>query len=169
MPIHHKTGEAQPETRKHGPRVALVTPYDGGNLGDAAIQDSMISNLRLRMPDVQFLGITLNGDNFVTQHGATVTFPLLASGLSSRNGSPEEFPAATWSSGPSGCSVRTTSPENTESCPLGAREHSGTGAVFEKSADERDRGRPRDRPFLRRLPDPAYAGCPADFRWWPTR
>ncbi len=86
MPIHHKTGEAQPETRKHGPRVALVTPYDGGNLGDAAIQDSMISNLRLRMPDVQFLGITLNGDNFVTQHGATVTFPLLASGLSSRNG-----------------------------------------------------------------------------------
>jgi polysaccharide pyruvyl transferase WcaK-like protein len=61
-----------------GPRIALVTPYTGGNLGDAAIQDSMISNLRQRIPSAQFLGITLNCENFLRQHGERA-FPLLAS------------------------------------------------------------------------------------------
>jgi len=60
-----------------GPRVALLTPYSGGNLGDAAIQDSMILNLRRRLPGVQFLGITLNSENFLKQHGVDA-FPLLA-------------------------------------------------------------------------------------------
>jgi len=59
-------------------RIALVTPYNGGNLGDAAIQDSMISNLRQQIPGCQFLGITLNCENFLRQHGAAA-FPLLAS------------------------------------------------------------------------------------------
>lgn len=68
---------AHQETPQAGPRVALITPYNGGNLGDAAIQDSMISNLRLRIPDAQFLGITLNGDNFLRKHG-DAAFPLLA-------------------------------------------------------------------------------------------
>lgn len=60
------------------PRVALLTSYNGGNLGDAAIQHAMIANLRLRMPGAQFWGITLNCDNFVKQHGVGA-FPLLAS------------------------------------------------------------------------------------------
>jgi polysaccharide pyruvyl transferase WcaK-like protein len=60
------------------PGIALLTPYDGGNLGDAAIQDSMIANLRKRIPGIRFLGITLNCDNFVTRHGGQA-FPLLAS------------------------------------------------------------------------------------------
>jgi polysaccharide pyruvyl transferase WcaK-like protein len=69
-----------PGQQSHGPcpGIALLTPYDGGNLGDAAIQDSMIANLRWRIPDVRFLGITLNCDNFVTRHGGQA-FPLLAS------------------------------------------------------------------------------------------
>jgi polysaccharide pyruvyl transferase WcaK-like protein len=66
------------QSRGPCPGIALLTPYDGGNLGDAAIQDSMIANLRQRVPDVRFLGITLNCDNFVTRHGGHA-FPLLAS------------------------------------------------------------------------------------------
>ena len=69
--------EADPQALGPRPRVALITPYSGGNLGDAAIQDSMISNLRRRIPGAQFLGITLNGDNFLMKHGDGA-FPLLA-------------------------------------------------------------------------------------------
>lgn len=57
------------------PRIALLTPYAGGNLGDAAIQDAMISNVRLRLPDAQFAGISLNCDNFIRKHGISA-FPL---------------------------------------------------------------------------------------------
>ena len=58
-------------------RIALLTPYTGTNLGDASIQDAMIANLCLRLPDVEFSGISLNCDNFVERHG-TDAFPLLA-------------------------------------------------------------------------------------------
>jgi polysaccharide pyruvyl transferase WcaK-like protein len=57
------------------PRIALLTPYNGGNLGDAAIQDSMIANIRDRLPGAQFSGICLNCDNFVERHGIDA-FPL---------------------------------------------------------------------------------------------
>jgi polysaccharide pyruvyl transferase WcaK-like protein len=57
------------------PRIALLTPYLGGNLGDAAIQDSMIANLRLRLPGTRLAGISLNCDNFLERH-ATSAFPL---------------------------------------------------------------------------------------------
>lgn len=67
-----KTGRNFREAR---PRIALLTPYNGGNLGDAAIQDTMIANLRLRLPDAEFSGICLNCDNFVERHG-TDAFPL---------------------------------------------------------------------------------------------
>jgi polysaccharide pyruvyl transferase WcaK-like protein len=69
---HHNTC---PEVREQCLRVVLLTPYTGGNLGDAAIQDAMIANLRLRLPAVQISGISLNCDNFVERHG-TRAFPL---------------------------------------------------------------------------------------------
>src|SRR5215469_5915132 len=59
-------------------RIVLLTPYTGGNLGDAAIQDSIIANLRLRIPGAQFAGLSLNSDNFVERHG-TNAFPLCKS------------------------------------------------------------------------------------------
>lgn len=59
------------------PRIALLTPYSGGNLGDAAIQDAMIANLRHRFPDAAFSGISLNSTNFLKQHGQNA-FPLCA-------------------------------------------------------------------------------------------
>jgi len=68
---------------KHGKacRVALLTPYSGGNLGDAAIQDALISNLRMRLPGVRFSGVTLNGENFVKQHGTGAFDLCVSSGL----------------------------------------------------------------------------------------
>jgi polysaccharide pyruvyl transferase WcaK-like protein len=80
MRLTPNTEKAELQVPESCPRIALLTPYDGGNLGDAAIQDSMIANLRQRMPSAQFLGITLNCDNFRKQHG-TATFPLLSASL----------------------------------------------------------------------------------------
>ena len=59
------------------PRAAVLTPYTGGNFGDAAIQDALIANLRTRLPDIQISGISLNSDNFLKRHG-TDAFPLCA-------------------------------------------------------------------------------------------
>lgn len=41
-------------------RVALLTPYTGGNLGDAAIQEAVIANAKARVPDASILLITLH-------------------------------------------------------------------------------------------------------------
>jgi len=70
--------EASQGVSEPSPRITLLTPYTGGNLGDAAIQDAIIANLRFRLPDAQFSGISLNGDNFVDRHG-TGSFPLCGS------------------------------------------------------------------------------------------
>jgi polysaccharide pyruvyl transferase WcaK-like protein len=59
------------------PRIALLTPYSGGNLGDAAIQDAIIGNLRQRSPEAEFYGVSLNCENFLERHGAGA-FPLCA-------------------------------------------------------------------------------------------
>lgn len=72
------SGEAR-NTRALQPRVALLTPYNGGNLGDAAIQDAVIANLRLRLPNIQFSGVSLNCQSFAERHLAD-TFPLCANG-----------------------------------------------------------------------------------------
>jgi polysaccharide pyruvyl transferase WcaK-like protein len=47
-----------------------LTPYTGGNLGDAAIQDSMIANLRIGLPAAEFSGISLNNQNYLMRHGS---------------------------------------------------------------------------------------------------
>ena len=56
-------------------RIALLTPYTGSNLGDAVIQDALIANMRLRLPGVEFSGITQNCENFLKRHGDDA-FPL---------------------------------------------------------------------------------------------
>ena len=50
-------------------RVALLTPYSGTNLGDAAIQESVIRHLRRRLPDVRISGITLDAALTSRRHG----------------------------------------------------------------------------------------------------
>ena len=62
-------------SRQNPYRVALLTPYDGGNLGDASIQDAMIQNLRSRLPGVRLSGISLSSVNFMKLHGVA-SFPL---------------------------------------------------------------------------------------------
>src|ERR1019366_4058919 len=86
MQIAHIPSETGPAVSGTSPRIALLTPYTGGNLGDAAIQDAMIFNLRRRMPGAQFFGITLDGDNFLRQHGEGA-FPLMAVSVPLSSGS----------------------------------------------------------------------------------
>ena len=45
-------------------KVALLTPYDGGNLGDAAIQEALIGNFRIYDPQVHLCGITLHPESY---------------------------------------------------------------------------------------------------------
>lgn len=40
-------------------RIALLTPYTGGNLGDAAIQEAVIANAKSRVPDASIFLLTL--------------------------------------------------------------------------------------------------------------
>ena len=49
-------------------KVALLTPYDGGNLGDAAIQEALISNFRKYDPQVHLCGITLHPESTAARH-----------------------------------------------------------------------------------------------------
>jgi polysaccharide pyruvyl transferase WcaK-like protein len=52
-----------------GVRIGLYGPFGWGNLGDAAIQESMLHNVRERRPDARFLGISLNPTNTEEIHG----------------------------------------------------------------------------------------------------
>lgn len=54
---------------QHGRRlVALLTPYDGGNLGDAAIQEALLTNLRKCDPEIAIWGITLDPARTSAEH-----------------------------------------------------------------------------------------------------
>jgi polysaccharide pyruvyl transferase WcaK-like protein len=88
-------GANQSSTSTPGPRIALLTPYNGGNFGDAAIQDAMIANLRLRLPSAHISGITLNSASFLERHG-TSGFPLCASKLPFYGMSEADRPQQSW-------------------------------------------------------------------------
>lgn len=49
-------------------RVALLNPSGWGNLGDAAIIDSLIAGVRRRRPGVEILGFTLNPEDTKARH-----------------------------------------------------------------------------------------------------
>ena len=57
------------------PCFALVTPYTGGNLGDGAIQEAVIWNIRSRFPNASIYGITLNPPDTVERHGI-LSYPI---------------------------------------------------------------------------------------------
>ena len=40
--------------------IGLLTPYNGGNLGDGAIQEAVIANIKARFPEVRLHGFTLD-------------------------------------------------------------------------------------------------------------
>ncbi len=50
-------------------RFALLSPCGHGNLGDAAIQEAVLENLRRRVPHATFVGITLRPLDTERRHG----------------------------------------------------------------------------------------------------
>lgn len=66
-------------------RIALLTPYDGGNLGDSAIQEALIANLRKCDPDIDVCGITLHPERTSARHQIPC-YPLAATSQSHYQG-----------------------------------------------------------------------------------
>jgi polysaccharide pyruvyl transferase WcaK-like protein len=56
-------------SKKEKSKIGLVTPYSGSNLGDGAIQEAVIENLRARLPDAAFCLFTLNPPRTAALHG----------------------------------------------------------------------------------------------------
>jgi polysaccharide pyruvyl transferase WcaK-like protein len=51
------------------PSFALISPSGYGNLGDAAIVDTVIEQIRLRYPDARIIALTLNPEDTLQRHG----------------------------------------------------------------------------------------------------
>jgi len=58
-------------------RLALLSPWAGGNLGNSAILSSVILNLSRRIPSIEFVGVTLSDEQARRRFGIE-TFPLAA-------------------------------------------------------------------------------------------
>jgi polysaccharide pyruvyl transferase WcaK-like protein len=58
-------------------RILLLTPYNGDNLGDQAIQRTLIDSFKLRLPSAEIIGLTLNPRATAAIHGISC-FPLSA-------------------------------------------------------------------------------------------
>jgi polysaccharide pyruvyl transferase WcaK-like protein len=56
-------------------KILLLTPYTGGNLGDAAIQEGVIANIRKRVPDTEIVLVTLSPNDTTRLHGVR-SFPI---------------------------------------------------------------------------------------------
>lgn len=56
-------------------KIALLTPYTGGNLGDAAIQEAVIADIRKRYPNVVIYMISLSPELTAKLHGVP-SFPI---------------------------------------------------------------------------------------------
>jgi hypothetical protein len=57
------------ERRGAARTIGLLDHMGYGNLGDAAIQDSVIANIRRRMPEVRLVGFSLVPDDTMKRHG----------------------------------------------------------------------------------------------------
>ncbi len=55
--------------RHSAPAIGLLDHMGYGNLGDAAIQDAVIANIRKRLPDAQLVGFSFIPDDTVKRHG----------------------------------------------------------------------------------------------------
>jgi polysaccharide pyruvyl transferase WcaK-like protein len=56
-------------------RFAILGPYGGGNIGDAAIVDAMIQNIRKHCPDSEVYGININPEDTQVRHNIP-SFPI---------------------------------------------------------------------------------------------
>jgi len=62
-------------------KIALLTPYTGSNLGDAAIQDAVIDNIRMRYPEASICMISINPAATTKLHHV-LSFPITPFGIS---------------------------------------------------------------------------------------
>jgi polysaccharide pyruvyl transferase WcaK-like protein len=71
MPILECKGSLQPKWKgsRNTYKIALFTPYTGGNLGDAAIQEAVITNIKRRHPGADIYLITLCPEVTAKVHG----------------------------------------------------------------------------------------------------
>src|SRR6266496_2094539 len=56
-------------------RIGLMGPFGFGNLGDAALQQAMLQNIRKYYPDAEILGFSLNPEDTQERHGIP-SFPI---------------------------------------------------------------------------------------------
>jgi len=82
-------------TQRNSRRFVLISPCGHGNLGDAAIQDVVISELRRRFADAQIVAATLNPRDTERRHGVAAV-PLIALSRTGYNiildGAPQRSP-----------------------------------------------------------------------------
>lgn len=57
------------------PRIGLLGPFGTGNLGDAAIQEAVIQNIRRQQPEAKIVGFSANPDDTKRRHGIE-SYPL---------------------------------------------------------------------------------------------
>ena len=97
-------------------RIALYGPFGWGNLGDAAIQESMIHHARERLPDVEIIAVSLNPENTEEIH-AVPAIPILRSWRPRRPASPSSSGTAA-AVMPGGESIVSRCKQRVESAPL---------------------------------------------------
>src|ERR1700694_5591332 len=56
--------------------IAFMSPCGWGNLGDAAIVDSLVQGIRRRIPGARIVGFTLNPEDTRARHGVEAPTPL---------------------------------------------------------------------------------------------
>lgn len=70
-------------------KIGLLTPYTGGNLGDAAIQDEVIRNIKIRCPSAEIYGFTLSPRDTEKRHNIP-SFPITAFPISHDSVTPSQ-------------------------------------------------------------------------------
>lgn len=94
-------------------RLGLLGPYASRNLGDTAIQQAVMANLKLRIADIEFVGICPDAEDTLTAHGIAA-FPASAApdeigpAVQARLPVRMPFSAASWIPGARGGRVRET-------------------------------------------------------------
>jgi polysaccharide pyruvyl transferase WcaK-like protein len=81
-----------PSAPRGSPRVGLISPYTGTNLGDQAIHIACIENLRSRCPAISFTAICLNPTRVASLH-KIAAFPLTGLSVPFYSGSNRRAPA----------------------------------------------------------------------------
>src|SRR6185503_620911 len=78
-------------------KIGLIDHMGYGNLGDAATQDAIMQNIKLRIPDVDFIGFSLNPEDTKSRHNIPCySIKWWHPGLGSQAGDPQH--ASKWSS-----------------------------------------------------------------------